>query len=202
MLRSLLDKLSGIHITILALAALFVPGALGAAVISQAVSIVDPDTGSKASLDASRRLLVYDPIAGFANHPANIVNIVKWSQADNTNQLLYKPPAGKALVIKSVQLSYYANAVNNDIALFLGNSSGRTMATYFAHDVSGTISKVFEPGSVLRDGQQLTMRFGSADRRPFGWLFVQGFLVPDSGMPATASLEATQQFVQAGPALK
>lgn len=202
-MRGILNKLSGTHITIIALAALSVPGALGAAVVSQAVSIVDATSGVKAFVDAGRRLFVYDPIAGLANHPANIVNIVQSASSDNNIYPVYTPPAGKALVIRSAQFSYYLNEAQNSLWLYLANQIGANKFNFQASEKSGSLESVFEPGVVLQGGEQLTLRFGSSNGgAKFGMLTLQGYLVPTSAIPATASLEATQQFVQAGPSLK
>jgi hypothetical protein len=202
-MRGILNKLSGTHITIIALAALSVPGGLGAAVVSQAVSIVDATSGVKAFVDAGRRLFVYDPIAGLANHPANIVNIVQSASSDNNIYPVYTPPAGKALIIRSAQFSYYLNEAQNSLWLYLANQIGANKINFQASEKSGSLESVFEPGVVLQNGERLTLRFGSSNGgAKFGMLTLQGYLVPTSAIPATASLEATQQFVQAGPSLK
>lgn len=196
-MKSLLDKLSGTHITILALAAMSVPSALGAAVVYQAVGIVDPTTGTKALVDAGRRLYVHDPIAGFANNPYNTVNLVHSVSSDGKTTAVYTPPAGKALIIKSVQFNYYNNSLLDEIYLSLNNPYGNSLAMIRAHDKAGSLSSVYEPGIVLRSGQQLSSIFGTSNPSvtKYALLYVQGYLIPANSLPAPSSAEAAEQFV-------
>lgn len=204
MMRELLNKFSGRQLTALAIAALFVPGALGAAVVFQPVSIVDPNTGTKSFVDLGRRLYVHDPIAGYTNNPGNIVNVTQGMFSNNAAFPLYTTPTGKAFVIKSAQFSYFGNADRNNIYLYLTNTSGHTMAVVEALETAGTLHYSYDPGIVVASGQQLMARFGSTDGQGgrYALLTLQGYLVPAASLPAALSLEAAGQFIQAGPSVK
>lgn len=202
-MRALLDKLSRTQLRILATAALLAPGALGAAVVFQPVAIVDPNSGLTSVVDLARRLYVHDPVAGYANNPINFVNISRSTVSNNEPVAIYAPPAGKALVIKSIQFSYYYNNADNTVFMFLADQLGTTLMNFEGQQNSETINNVYEPGIILKNNQILTVRFGSDNSAPrYGFLTIQGHLIPAGAVPAAASLEATQQFVNAGQAIR
>ena len=103
MLRELSNKLSSGQITLIILAMIFVPGTVTAAVVFQPVAIVDPSSGKQSYVDNSRRLSVFDPVAGHRNNPANYVRIAisnNGSQCEVNQQ--YVIPTGKSLILTAI----------------------------------------------------------------------------------------------------
>ncbi|MBY6242939.1 hypothetical protein [Methylosinus sp. Sm6] len=207
-MRQLFGKLSGTQITIVLLAlALSGPGTLGAAVVYQAVGLVDPGTGAKAQVDSARNLHVADTFVDYAHNPANVVNIsaalVFQPGVALQPTLIYQPPAGKTLLIKSAQFNYGDNTSGNTIvfeALTTNASNGNQYKFEFiANNAAGSLSTVFESPLVVKAGAALTGVFVSGPtKRRTASLHIQGYLVPAASVPATASVAEAEQFVQVG----
>ena len=196
MFKDLINKFSGAQLTMIILAAIFVPGAVTAAVTFTPVAIVDPITGTKSAVDAARRVLVFDPIAGYRNNPANIVEITvsnNGTQCETSQQ--YAVPAGRALVL---------TAASGYGALLSSSNSG-----YFVHDgaactgnvitinrmptsLTSTVSPVavdFGAGIVVKAGKTVSV-FSSNN---VGYTFLHGYLVPAGAVPAVASADASAE---------
>jgi hypothetical protein len=207
-MRALFGKLSGTQITIILLAlALSGPGTLGAAVVFQSVALIDPISGAKSQVDSARNLHVADTLLDYAHNPANVVNIsaalVFEPGVALQPTLLYQPPAGKALLIKSAQFAYGDNAAGTTIlfeALSTNSSNGSKYKFEFvANNAAGLLSTVFESPLVVKAGAALTGIFASgAAKRRTASLHIQGYLVPAAAVPATASVAEAEQFVQVG----
>ena len=71
MFRKILESFNATHITAIIIAAMITPGAVYAVTESNVV-ITDAKSGATASVGVSHNLNVYDPIAGYANNPANM----------------------------------------------------------------------------------------------------------------------------------
>lgn len=199
-MRNFANTLSGALIPVLMMAALLAPGRLDAA---EAVAIADPNTGSKAYVDSGRRLYVHDPIAGYANNPANFVNIVKTATVGDGLKTIYTPPAGKALIIKSAHFSHLRNFGKNNVHMEI-RENGNALMAFEAVEAAGTKSAAFEPGLVLHGGAQLKMLFLCWDgaSNAVGYLFLQGYLVPSSAVPLAGAAQAAEEVVHTGPAVK
>jgi hypothetical protein len=150
MLRDLSNKLSGGQITLITLALILSPVTVTAAVIFQPVAIVDPVTGKQSSVDSSRRLVVFDPIAGYRNNPANMV-LISVSNAGNQCETGYQYviPAGKALVLTAISghTTVYSNLSNSaGYRVMDGAACSGTILT--SHIVSGTVTSGLAPLAV------------------------------------------------------
>jgi hypothetical protein len=199
-MRNVANKLAGALVPAMMTAALLAPGPLDAA---EAVAIADPNTGAKAYVDGGRKLYVHDPIAGYANNPANFVSILKTAVAGDSLKTIYTPPAGKALIIKSAHFSYLKNTGRRSIHLEI-RENGNALMGFETVEVAGTKSAAFEPGIVLHGGAQLKMLFLSWDgpSSAVGYVSLQGYLVPSFAVPPAGSAQAAEELVQTGPAAK
>lgn len=195
MFGKILDKLSGSHITAIAITAMVVPGAAVAAVAYQAVAIVDPNTGSRSYVDSGRRLSVYDPIAGYGNAPWNKVEI-KISNSGNLceTNYEYKVPTGRALIITAVSgyETQYSTSVNFSGYHLYDNTgcSGNFLSAHISPVTSSSqrVPLAVELGSgvVVRPGK--TVSVYSVNN--YGFTFLHGYLVPASSIPAAAAAGA------------
>jgi len=192
MLDKLLEKLSGRQITAIILALIFVPGAVGAAVTFQPVTIVDPTTGKQSLVDGGRRLYVYDPIAGYRNNPAN--NVQLSASGGVSCSTAWTAPAGKALIVTSLDGYFQSASTSSTAAGFQLVSGSCATATTLAQaytDASFTnhvapVNLDFGPGIVFRAGKDITVRWHNNT----GYLYLHGYIVPDSLFPQASALAA------------
>jgi len=204
MLRDLLDKFSGRQLTAIILAAILVPGAVGAAVTFNPVAIVDPLTGKQSAVDAARRLLVVDNLAAYENNPQNYVRISGLALGNGSTYQIYTVPAGKSLIIKSVNTTYS------------GGRAGWDNWIYFYHSTTGPENYIIgfdEPGAMgghnvslgngfyVHSGEALLYKGGTQ----YGYTYmlnisIEGYLVPSTAVPAVPA-EQMVHF-QHGPAKK
>ena len=96
--RKLFGVLSGAQVTILCGFAIISPGAVYA-VTYTSVLITDPLTGKQGLVDAARRFYVYNPIAGYANNPLNLVEISGPVMSYGAATIFYTVPVGKELIL-------------------------------------------------------------------------------------------------------
>ena len=191
MLQEILAKFTGGQLTAMILAAIFVPGAVGAAVTFQPVTIVDPNTGAKSLVDAGRRLWVFDPIAGYRNSPANAVDI-KISNGVTGCETFYQYtiPAGKALVITAISgFEAGDTAIGDNAGYYIydgASCSGTTLTAHFS--AAGTRQPVavdLGNGIVVKAGK--TVSVYSLNNN--GYTFIHGYLVPATAAPAVPASE-------------
>ena len=197
MFKDLINKFSGAQLTMIILAAIFVPGAVTAAVTFTPVTIVDPITGTMSAVDAARRVLVFDPIAGYRNNPANIVEISlinNGSQCETAHQ--YVVPAGKALVLTAVSGHSVLNLSNFSSGYFvydgagcLGNLITTNVTTPGAINSASPFAVEFGAGLVVKSGRTLSV-FSTHNT---GFMFLHGYLVPAGAVPAVASADASAE---------
>jgi hypothetical protein len=191
MLRDIVNKLSGGQITMIILALILVPGAVGAAVTFQPVAIVDPTSGRPSYIDSGRRLYVYDPVAGYRNNPANIVEINFRNSGTRCEGVAYTVPSGKVLILTNIT----GNAQYDDLqyAEFLvidgGNCSGRVL-TSLRSSVSPTspatpVALDMGGGIVVQPGRTISL-YSYHDK---GFTSLHGYLAPASAAPAASSAQ-------------
>jgi hypothetical protein len=136
-----------------AIAALVIPTA-SAAVTSQLVSITDPTSGVKASVDASHRLRIAEaPIN-------NIVTI--GAQVVNQCSAVYTVPAGKTLVIKTISMApANASSNNSEVSVYRSaDCSGTSIAQGLVFDSAGGATNDnidLGPGVVVKAGTAVSM---------------------------------------------
>ncbi|WP_374308219.1 hypothetical protein [Methylocella sp.] len=194
MFRELLDKFSGRQLTAVALAAILVPGALGAAVTFQPVAIVDPGTGKQSHVDGARRLFVVDPVAGYTNDPGNIVNIADFSTNASGFHPIYTVPNGKTLLIRSISWSYYSDTEGNNSYAYLYDVKSNVKFNFEGLHVAESQTASFAPGILVASGALSFIYSGKGGSR----LYIQGDLLPASAAPAPSSQEAAEQLTTSG----
>lgn len=182
MLRELLNKLSGTHLTILALGAMFVPGALYAIPSFSNVAIEDPNTGTLALVNNSRALQTFDYLASYANSPANIVRI-NGECLDGSSNITYTPSTGKALIVKSVYINFFGGVTSSDNYVYLITNSARKYIVGIDNsDVSGTQSIDLGNGYYTYNSEGLTLECSTTGEF---FVTITGYLVPASIAPQT-----------------
>jgi hypothetical protein len=205
-MREFFNKLSGTQITIILLAlAVSGPGTLGAAVVYQAVALVDPTTGAKAKIDSAKSLHVADPFVDYAFNPANFVTIavaLPCNKASSTNPMtIYSPPSGKALLIKSSQMHAFDNAFGNTIVVGAATKiSNKALIFFTTSNMTDSLSTVYASPLVVKAPDSIATTCATKDTTTLKIpvLQIQGYLVPATTVPATASVEEAEQFVQIG----
>lgn len=196
MLRELVNKFSGRQLTAIILAAILVPGAVGAAVTFQSVAIVDPFTRKQAWVDSSRRLSVFDPIAGYRNNPLNMVEIYVSNNISRCEtRFQYKVPAGKALIITAISgYEQYYNLSYAGITVYdEANCQGAVLTSHFS-PVSN--SSLYAPiaidlgvGILVKPGKTVSV----ASTSNVGLTFLHGYLVPAAAAPAAGLAETESE---------
>ena len=192
--------------TIILVAAIITPGALYGAVTFQAVSIVDPNTGANSFVDIARRLYVYDPIAGYANNPANFVRISGNANGDGNFHSIYTVPGGKALILKSVTMSYYNGVAGNDNYIYFYDSANIGNSYVAGMDdvnLAGNSTVTLGNGWFLHSGDIIKYQSFNGNVSPgasqMATVFsLEGYLAPSGAVPAVASFEASQQMIRVG----
>ena len=175
-----------------------VPGTVWAVDTFSNVAIQDPVSGVKASVDSSKRLKVGDgsgamTVDGTTTGPEAAANTlfrsVAFPDPNGTCVALATPPAGKALIIKSVALDIYNTFTpgNGKFASFYLGTSG---CESFVMDINppgvGLINQPFEPGLGVPAGKRLWVLTFSISAEVFAF----GYTVPSNAVPAS-SLSAT-----------
>jgi hypothetical protein len=192
--RKIFGVLSGAQVTILGALAIITPGAVYA-VANTPVVITDPLTGKEGLVDSGRRLYVYDPIAGYANNPFNLVKIAGIPTVGQYNTI-YTVPAGKALILKSANMTYYDGVAGSDnyVYFYGGPATGTSFVTGFdSINLAGAFSDDLGSGYYLHSGDVILV-FASSP----SYISLRGYLVPSNVVPAIGSAEAAEQSVKVG----
>ena len=193
--RKLFGLFSGAQVTLLLCAAILAPGAVYATTALTSVVITEPASGRQSWIDGSRRLYTYDPVAGYANNPNNIVNITAFPKP-RTSVSIYTVPTGKALIIKSVTITYNQGTAGYDN--YCEISVIHTLIRMDDNNESDVRSFNYESGIVVGSNQGLW-----AYATPDSGIFVQGYLVPSTAVPAAGYAFAgwTGAFASNSPSL-
>ena len=142
---------SGAQVTVMVCAALVTPGALYAASYTYVV-LTDPITGHGALVDPSRRLSVYDPIAGYSNDPANLV-VLAGICAPNATKNIFTVPTGKALILKTMHMGYFDGTANfKNYVIFIDNNTGIYMSQFYDLSAVQTFQVDFGSGFYIHAG--------------------------------------------------
>jgi hypothetical protein len=158
------------------------------------VAIEDPVSGVKAGVDPTNRLKVGDgagpmtidgSVTATQTQPASFVRIFVFSGSTCSNA--YTIPSGKALIIKSMQTFMHSvGAAGDDVETLVYNTadcSGLFVAAAISDGLHKTVSENFEPGIAIPAGRVVSV-LGSHNA---GSLFLYGYLVPASSVPAGAA---------------
>lgn len=186
--RKLFGIFSGAQITILGALAIITPGAVYAVTYTSVV-VTDPVTGKQALVDAGRRLYVYDPIAGYANNPQNLVQISGSTAPTNSYIVIYTVPVGRALILKSANLSYYGGAAGADNYAYF-KTSGNFITGYDQPNTSGVLSSNLGSGYYIHSGD--TISYYSTTDIAFS---LEGYLVPATAVPLAGTPQSAEQSV-------
>lgn len=199
MLREIVNRLSGAQITMITLAAILVPGAVSAAVAFQPVVILDATTGIKAAVDNGNKLRVFDPIAGYRNNPANIVEIVVSNSGNGICETSYQyaVPAGKALVVTAITGMIVQSSTTRNFSAFSvfdgAHCSGHLIAASSASVNSSAprapVSQEFGVGLLLKAGKTLSVLSNNNS----GYTFIHGYLVPSAAAPVATGADAASE---------
>ena len=179
---------TGNQLTILLVAAIaaFVPGTLMAVDAYTRVAIQDPISGVKSTVDAGRRLLVFDPIQNnMGNNPVTFVR--KFFSTGSPCANVYVVPAGKALIIQSFSAYIYPTGVDPDGGTALlyaqANCAGEIIAGAISDRSGESVNQTFGSGIAVPAGRTVSA-FGYQNS---GTASFYGFLVPASWVPPTAN---------------
>jgi hypothetical protein len=172
---------TGTQLTMMFIALMLVmaPGTLWAVAAYTNVAIQDPVTGKKSYVDKGRRLWVYNSITGADEIVSQFVRF--FGAAPPSCSALATPPAGKALVVKSIRTDHYDdNQPGLDLGLRVGSSCSPSSSDLVASVTSGdskAIQQYFEPGIVVPAGQSLWFFKTTSDR----FINVYGTGLPRAG---------------------
>lgn len=192
--RKLFGLFSGTHLTLLGMAALFVPGVLHAVPSFTNVAIEDITTGNRATVDPGKRLYVNDPVGNYARTPSNLVRaFLIFGNGCNQAGSTYAVPAGKALIITSVTF-YIAkiDGAQNGAGGSLWSNTGCTnvVALGVTSQYETTLNQDFETGLPIPAGSVLATNGSNGT----GNILVSGYLIPASTLPSAGSAEAKAQI--------
>jgi hypothetical protein len=156
--------------------------AVGPAVVNpfSYVAIEDPISGNKVAVDSGRHLLVSDQLQAAAANPANFFAAHGFPSGSSC-QPLVTPPAGKALIIKTLVVDAYAVT-----AVGSGNSVQFGVGSCGLQSVNpggvGVTTVNYEPGIRVPAGGALNSFQAGVQVE----VTVTGYLVPASWVPAPA----------------
>ena len=159
---------------------------------------MDPVTGVKAGVDAAKRLKVGDGIGAMTvdgiTTEAPATALFRGSAFPPSNGIctpVATPPAGKALIIKSVVLDTYNIAspgIGKNTLFWVGINPCQTLVLDINPPGVGVISVPFEPGLAVPTGKRLWVSAGAISTE----VYVFGFTVPADTVPRTSlSVSAT-----------
>lgn len=199
MIGKLIDKLSGTHITIMVVAALFVPGAIWAATYTSVV-IQDPSSATRqARVDAAGRLTVVDEYADFSRTPQNFVTI-QLNPGTNCTTKLYTVPAGKALIVTAASTFVYPGSGGYGFFYLYRGARGACTTYLFgvnSNQAADTVAQSFGNGIAIPSGAVLSAFTGNISSAS---MTLVGYLVPAATVPALGTPESDAQAVGHGPA--
>jgi hypothetical protein len=168
------------------------------AATGQLVNIVDPTNAARAAkVDASGRLhvgdgsgpLSVDGTTTGAEAPANTLHR-SFAFPGPTCTPLATPPAGKALIIKSVALDILtatSPGPGTFASLHIGTNGCESFVMEINPPGTGLINQPFEPGLGVPAGQRLWVSAFNISSEAFAF----GYSVAASAVPATASASAS-----------
>jgi len=179
---------SGAQLTaiVVAVLAFLLPTTLWAVDAFTNVAIQDPVSGNKAAVDSSRKLSVYDPNSFADEYPGTIVRFVH-DTVGGTCRKIATPPAGKALVLKTLAIDTFQLTVTGNgygIYFYIGPTCSSSAVSHHP-PAFGLTTVNFEPGLVVRAGQSLWV---SSQTTVQAEVYGFGYLVASSWAPAPPSI--------------
>jgi hypothetical protein len=177
---------SGAQLTVIIVATLafLLPGTLWAVAPFQRVAIQDHGTGKLSHVDAGRRLSVYDPINGAAETPANFVRFYNFSSGSAGCIKIAAPPAGKALILKTLALDVFnlsGTGTGHVFRFYVGaNCLGSAVLVINPNSV-GLVTANLEPGLAIPAGRALWKENSASVSGEVNGL---GYIVPAAWVPA------------------
>lgn len=198
--RKLFGVLSGTQLTILVALAITTPGAVYA-IATTAVAVTDPLSGKQAAVDAGRRLYVYDPIAGYANNPLDLLEISGlWGSVSSS--IIYTVPAGKALILKTINMSYYGGVSGNDNYAYVAGPNG-FIGGFDDTNPDGAHVTNLGSGYYLHSGDTISVSASNGANTNFITEYsIEGYLVPSAAVPALGTPESAVQMINHGMSRK
>lgn len=182
--RKLFGIFSGAQITAIVIAGIVTPGAVYA-VATSAVTITDPATGHQSAVDASRRLYVYDPVAGLQNSPLNDKRVSGYCDSGTANPASYAPPSGYALIVKSADFTFWNGTSGADNYVYLSSTAG-WIAGLDSPNTADFKNSDLGNGYYVRPGESIT--FSCVATAGFDSNFsVEGYLVPSNAVPPSVA---------------
>ena len=171
-------------------------GGTAFAATGQLVNIVDPGNAARAAtVDASGQLNVGDGGGGLTvdgtttsrESPANALfrSFVFPNGSSGDCVALATPPAGKALIVKSVALDTVvidSPGAGKFAGLYLGASTCESFVMEINPSGVGLLNQPFEPGLAVPAGQRLWVRALNISSEAFAF----GYTVPAGSVPATS----------------
>jgi hypothetical protein len=183
-----------------------VPGTVWAVDTFSNVAIEDPVTGVKAGVDSSKRLKVGDGSGAMTvdgtttdTTPANLIRIFAGATSSCSN--VYTIPAGKALILKSMSVYMHtAGSPGSDVEAVVypaANCGGGFVAAAISDRAHETVFQTFGSGIGVPTGRTIsTLGFNNS-----GTLYLYGYLVPASAVPANAAAKAAPQASGSTPTM-
>jgi hypothetical protein len=166
-------------------AAILAPTALYAVTYTY-VAIGYPANGKIAAVDSASRLYVYDPVAGYANSPANLIEISGETNTSTTTTV-YTVPAGYAFILKSANMSFFNGTSGSDNWTYFYDGTSDTWVTGFDDpNTVGAHYSTLGSGYYFHSGDIVT--YYSTVNTEYS---LEGYLVPANAVPA---VEAPQQI--------
>jgi hypothetical protein len=178
-----------------------IPGTVWAVDTFSNVAIEDPVTGVKASVDSSKRLKVGDGSGAMTidgtttSHEAAANTLFRSATFPPSNGActpVATPPAGKALIIKSVALNTYSvisppGSGRNGV-FYLGTNGCEVIVLDINPPGVGPINQPFEPGLGVPAGKRLWVSANNISAE----VYTFGYSVLASAVPASSFSGSTK----------
>lgn len=172
-------------------------GTAVAATTGQLVNITDPSTAAnKARVDGTGRLHVGDGAGPLTIDETPLSQVFRFTSnggASDLCQVVAAPPAGKALVLKSLNVNVLSGGSsgfvdNADFVVYANATCTYPYVTAITPTERGAHQFNYEPGVTIPAGQSIAVRLFSTD---LTWQMQgQGYLVAASTVPAVVKSAA------------
>ena len=186
---------TGNHLTIIFVAAMavFLPGTLWAVDAFTNVAIIDPLTGTKASINSARRLGVFGGVTATETAPANFYRFLRELIPADLCVVVATPPKTKALILKTIDVNTNnmtaPPAHNKYVGILVGTncSNGRIVAFVNPPGIGLTVIPL-DPGVGVPAGQSLWAQAVGISVDVSG----TGYTVSAATVPASAAVSGPQ----------
>lgn len=190
---------TGAQLTVMSvtLVAVSVPGTLWAVDQFTNVAIMDPVSGRKAAVDTARRLRVGDGVGLLTVDGTVTAREAPYASFFHAYRATYTgidcvpiggPPAGKALILKSVVLNTFAASSLGYTVIYSGSSRCERYLASASRDTIGPVSYNLEPGIAIPAGHSVWAQSGNGINTE---VFITGYTVPAAQVPTSATIAQT-----------